>query len=643
MQDISFNRYTILAHIRSFYGQSDFGLRVIHVNDHHSHVEPDAVGIKPDDSFPASLQSFDELIVNVGGWPLLTAAIDEAEDEGKKKDMEVLKLHAGDAITGTIFFTLFEGESDAAFMNSVCFDAFALGNHEFDNGDAGLALFLDFLDGTGNERKKGKRCPKTPVLAANVVPGPTSPLIGRLAPYEIFKYKGTKVGVIGLDIRLKTQQSSRPDEGTVLLDEVAVATVQIAALKQKGVDIIILLSHVGVDFDLTKLATLPGVDVVVGGDSHTFMGYTAPVPIKEKRREYPGTCSLVTHNFGGFDPFALFYTLCLSFAIEFVFKPDGSVACVVQAYQYSVLFGVLDVVFDEDGNVKSCTGNPVVPFESTGSGVIVEEGKKKTVPLTAMQKVDLDLFLDGPFWKNTSPNQKATTDLDVFQAEADVLAEMVIATVPADICHERIPGQGFSMICPCSKSEMMGGGVCNLVAKAFLEITPTADFAIQNGGGCRTDIRMGEYTVANAFELLPFSNTLVTLEMTGQQVIDVLNEAFAYSDAASTGSYPYGSGIRWTVEYPSPGVSEMTVEVNPRLDGTWTAIDAEATYTVVANDFIAGGQDGYKSFLDAVNVIDTYTDYAQAFVKYAEMVGTLEEVPDEEYSTQSIVGGRMCP
>ena len=182
------------------------------------------------------------------------------------------------------FFTLFEGEADAAFMNSVCFDAFALGNHEFDSGDAGLAKFLDFLEGSGK-----KKC-KTPVLAANVVPGPESPLIGRLAPYEIFKYKGTKVGVIGIDTRTKTLQSSSPDDGTNLLDEVTVATAQIAALKQRGVEIIILLTHVGLDFDLTTLAVLPGVDVVVGGDSHTFMGYTAPVEIEEQTQEYPGMC-----------------------------------------------------------------------------------------------------------------------------------------------------------------------------------------------------------------------------------------------------------------------------------------------------------------------------------------------------------------
>jgi 5'-nucleotidase / UDP-sugar diphosphatase len=266
--------------------QSDFSLRIIHVNDHHSHIEPEEVAITIDASFPASLQSNKTIPVDVGGWPLITAAIDEAKQEGEEMGMNVLKLHAGDAITGTIFFTLFQGLADASFMNSVCFDAFELGNHEFDDGDAGLVRFLDFLDGANNTNPE--RCPKIPVLAANVVPGPNSPLVGRLLPFKIFTYKGTKVGVIGINIRLKTLQSSFPDPGTNLLDEATVATAQIAELKKKGVDIIILLTHVGLNNDLSNLAKLPGVDVVVGGDSHTFMGYTPPVPIEEKMHEYPG-------------------------------------------------------------------------------------------------------------------------------------------------------------------------------------------------------------------------------------------------------------------------------------------------------------------------------------------------------------------
>ncbi len=64
----------------------------------------------------------------------------------KMKELEaskanVLKLHAGDAVSGSLFLLWPKGEADAALMNEVCFDAFALGNHEFNEADAGLAKF----------------------------------------------------------------------------------------------------------------------------------------------------------------------------------------------------------------------------------------------------------------------------------------------------------------------------------------------------------------------------------------------------------------------------------------------------------------------------------------------------------------------
>lgn len=294
--------------------RNSFSLRIIHVNDHHSHLEAQGIAVSPDSSYPASVQGLASISVEVGGWPLLTSSIEHAVDEAEKMDMEVLKLHAGDAVTGTILYTLFDGKADADYMNTICYDAFALGNHEFDDGDAGLAQFLDFLEGKernitqgvnkrsflrnlqkraakpGRGGKKGtsSKCQKTPVLAANVVPGPDSPLVGRLAPFEIFHYNGNKVGVIGIDVRNKTLLSSSPDEGTTLLDEVEVATAQVNRLTMMGVEIIVLLTHVGLDFDLTNMAKIPGVDVVVGGDSHTFMGYTPPAPVEDKSQEYPG-------------------------------------------------------------------------------------------------------------------------------------------------------------------------------------------------------------------------------------------------------------------------------------------------------------------------------------------------------------------
>lgn len=168
-------------------------MTILHINDHHSHLEEDSLDITLGET---------EYEVASGGFPRVVEAFKTLE--GQTASGNVLKLHAGDAITGTLYYTLFQGEADAAMMNEVCFDAFALGNHEFDSSNSGLKTFLDFLNPAENAN-----CPTTPVLAANVVPAEGTPLYpagekSMIAPYTIKEFNGEKVGIIGIDIKSKT-------------------------------------------------------------------------------------------------------------------------------------------------------------------------------------------------------------------------------------------------------------------------------------------------------------------------------------------------------------------------------------------------------------------------------------------------------
>ena len=88
-------------------------------------------------------------------------------------------------------------------------------------------------------------------------------------------------------------------------------------------------------------------------------------------------------------------------------------------------------------------------------------------------------------------------------------------------------------------------------AEAFLHRTPSANISIQNGGGCRVDIAKGDYTMNDAYSLLPFSNTIATVEMTGAQIVALMEDALSSShDGAdpSTGAYPYAAGLRFDVD-----------------------------------------------------------------------------------------------
>ncbi|MFC7160359.1 metallophosphoesterase [Pseudidiomarina halophila] len=199
---------------------TEFELTVAHVNDHHSNLLPREGTVIQVDG-----QAYQ---IETGGFARVVSQIDAI----RANNPNVLAVHAGDAITGTLFYTLFEGAADAALMNEVCFDAFALGNHEFDNGDAGLKHFLDALALTQDCR--------TEVLAANVRPEVgVSPLTPKtrwdsFKPYAIFQLQGEKVGLIGLDIAVKTKNSSQPDATTEFADELATAKYYIAELQQQG-------------------------------------------------------------------------------------------------------------------------------------------------------------------------------------------------------------------------------------------------------------------------------------------------------------------------------------------------------------------------------------------------------------------------
>ena len=592
-------------------------LTILHMNDHHSHLEEDdfdydvsglsLTETKEDGS------AIEEVEVTYGGFPMLVSLFNELEAES---DNTVLKLHSGDAITGTTFYSLFGGEADAALMNEVCFDAFALGDHEFADGDAGLAGFLDFLN-SGS-------C-VTPALAANVVPGPDSAIAeGYIQPYTVVTTEeGERIGIIGIDIAGKTKNSSNPDEDTEFLDEIETAQSAANELTAMGINKIILMSHIQYAKDLELAASVTGVDVIVGGDSHTLLG--------------DSTLSDLGFTIGGDYP-------------TLVTNPDGNTVCVVQAWEYAHLLGRLDVTFDSNGEVEDCQGEPILPI--VDAFVYEYSDDEERVLGSADALTVMDSLVAEDEVRSGMEDATASALLEGFASRVDVLRQTVIGSVAEDLCLERYPGQGRSTICDASETYNMGSDISNIVAKAFMTVTPTADIAIQNGGGVRVDVEAGDFTRDTAFTLLPFSNTLVTLEMTGAEIVAVLEDALSNTldDEGSSGSYPYASGLRFDVDASQAEGSRVSnVEVNSRVAGDWTAVDTSAVYMVVTNDFIASGRDGYDTFGEisgAGNFVNTFTEYSQGMIDYVEQLTAngeaLMKLPEGEYSTKSYIGSDGC-
>ncbi|GAA4494149.1 NAD nucleotidase [Pseudaeromonas paramecii] len=573
--------------------QTPFTLNLLHINDHHSHLAPATSTLTLNGTATQ---------VEMGGFPRVTALAKQLA----ATQAHPLLLHAGDAITGDLYYTLFQGEADAALMNSLCFDAMVAGNHEFDSGDAGFRTFIDYLHNGDCQ---------TPVLAANVVPeagvSPLYPESGSLLqPYVIKAYGDERVGIIGIATGLKTQSSSSPDASTQFLDEASTAQQYIDALQAEGVNKIVLLSHYGYGEDMAMAAKLTGVDVIIDGDSHSLLG--------------EGFSEL------GLNPAGPYPTETQD--------ADGNKVCLAQAWQYADVLGELNVTFDGQGVVQGCSGTPHLLL---GDSFKQKDAEGNYVALTGDALTALTTWVnDHPLLAIVPPDPAAQTLLTDYAGQVDALKADVIGQANEDLCLSRIPGDSRSALCDSAATRAHGADISNLVAQAFLAMSKDAQIAIQNAGGVRTDVAAGDISIGTAYTLLPFANTLTNLDMTGAEIRQVLNQAvdYAFNPDGSTGSYPYAAGLRFDVDRSrAEGARLFNIETRVKGSGEWVALDDSARYQVVTNSFTAQGKDNYLTFGTVSadgRAVDTYLDYAQSFVDYVKAQGSLSKPAEEDYSTQ---------
>jgi 5'-nucleotidase len=260
-------------------------LTILHTNDLHAHYD--------------SFEPWGEPVQ--GGVARLQTAIEEIRDDEKN----VLLLDAGDQFQGTLFFTVGGADVVADVMNELEYDAMCLGNHEFDRGPAELAEFLDLAG--------------FPVLGANVDAAADPDLSGEVHPYAVYRFgRQAPIGIIGLTTE-HTATASSPGPDVRFLDAASAAQRAVDELEAGGVEVIIALTHLGHERDLELAGAVDGIDVIVGGHSHTLL------------EEYP----VVTTS------------------------ASGEPVLVVTAHEWGKQLGRLDVTFTEDGLVGSFAGEPV--------------------------------------------------------------------------------------------------------------------------------------------------------------------------------------------------------------------------------------------------------------------------------------------
>ena len=262
-------------------------LVVLHTNDTHSYLAgTDGHGNASLDGTGSS-----------GGLGRAAAAM-KAAREGRDN---VIAVDAGDQFQGTLFYSVNKWPLIADVDAVVPWDAMTLGNHEFDEGCEELARFV--------------AATPLPVLAANLAPEQGCPLReSRVQSHIVRSVRGEKVGIVGLaNDKVATLAAACPH--TAFLPAAETLAREVKLLEAEGVKHIVAVTHLGLPEDRELARSVNGVDVIVGGHTHSFLG---PAPSD-------GPYPVVEHS------------------------PDGSPVLVVTAGRGARYLGELTVDFDEDG------------------------------------------------------------------------------------------------------------------------------------------------------------------------------------------------------------------------------------------------------------------------------------------------------
>lgn len=589
---------------------SPLELHIAHINDHHSHLAPQPQAELLLDGVPTR--------VSMGGFARVTQAMQELQ----ASHPHLLKLHAGDALSGTLYHTLFKGAADARLMNTVCFDAFVLGNHEFNDGDAGLQGFL-------NELAQGP-C-NTPVLAANVRPSRGTPLLPQtgnayLQPYTIKTVQGHPVGIVGITVADKTVNASRPLPSTSFLDEVRTAQRQIDRLQRQGVRHIVLLTHQGYERDLAMAQQLSGVDVIIGGDSHSLLGDFAAVGMRSSAGPYPTQAR----------------------------NRDGETVCIGQAWEHTKALGLMQVRFDVQGRVERCAGQASLLI---GPPFARQSTPGQWTALPAAEEAALTRSLQTqPAVRVVTPHPQASEILATYTAQIQTQMAQRIGQANQALCLVRVPGEATNRSasvpgCETANTLARGSDVAQAVAQGFLHASQRAHLALQNAGGVRVPIAAGPITMNTAFSVLPFSNVLVEMDLSGAEIRAALEDAVSnhLDQRGSDGSHPYAAGLRWELDMSQPrGQRFSNLQVRDRLSGQYSALDPARRYIVVTNDFIASGRDGYATLGAAFRegrFVNTQRLYTQSFVDFIGTQSALSRTTPADASHQRVTtaNGRVLP
>lgn len=465
-------------------------LTILHTNDTHSHI----AGINKYGN-----ACFDDTDCR-GGLARIATAIRTA----KSQNDNVIALDAGDQFQGTLFYSVNKWPMLAELDQHMPYDAMTLGNHEFDEGCLELTRFLAALP--------------FPVLAANLKPAKGCPMLkGNYTPYTLLTVRGQKVAVVGIaNNEVVSLAAACPR--TFFEDTAACLQRTVRDLEAQGVKHIIALTHIGLPEDRKLARSVDGVDIIVGGHSHSYLGPDSeegPYPIIER-------------------------------------SPSGQPVLVVTAKRAAQYLGELNVIFDAQG----------VPLRWSGGARELAVSEPRDAETSALV-------------------QKYAASLDEFR-------------------NHKVGSHHLSLpdgIDACREDDCLGG---SLIADAMLEYARPfgGQVALCNGGSVRAALPSGDISRGDLLSVIPFGNTLVMREITGERLLAALEHGVS-EEGGQGPRLLHTAGLRYVVDAARPAGSRIVrAEILNEKD-TGTPLDRKARYVIVTIEYLARGGDAYEMLKDS--------------------------------------------
>jgi 2',3'-cyclic-nucleotide 2'-phosphodiesterase (5'-nucleotidase family) len=460
-----------------------------------------------------------------------------------------LTVAAGDVIGASPFLSgLFHDEPTVESMEKLGLDVTGVGNHEFDEGTDELLR----MQRGGCHPKDGCYIKDEPYdgaafpwLAANVVDRESGEPI--LAPTWVKRVGGVPVGFIGMTLEGTPEVTGQSGIRSVrFLDEVATANRSARELRRRGVKAIVVLLHEG------------GVQ---NGSYGQCDGISGPIVDIAKGLD-PAIDAVVTGH--THQPY-----ICS------IPDPAGQPRTVTSASSFGRVVTEMRLPLDRR------------------SGEVVRGGVRAMNHLVS---------------RTTAKDAAQTAVIGKWKALSAPLANRVVGSITADIVR--------------SETRDAESDLANLVADAQLAATSAperggAQIALMNPGGVRADLvhaastggeKPGEITYAEAFAVQPFAGSLVSLDLTGAQIEQILEEQFNDTGTrAPTLILGVSRGLKYSFSR-SAAVGDRIDPASITLNGE--PLRPDAVYRVTANTFLAAGGDGFATFAKGPNIIGGGDDIA---------------------------------